>query len=328
MKAALAKKYGSADVLEIADIPKPMPKDKEVLIKVMTATVTAGDTEMRAFKIYWLWWILVRLWIGLFKPKQPVLGQELAGIIEAIGKDVTKYKVGDEVSAASGMHLGAYAEYCRLPEKAIIAHKPKSVSFDKAATLATGGLNGLYFIRKANIQLGQKILINGAGGSIGTYGLQIAKMQGAVVTAVDHGSKLKMLTQAGADEVIDYTQHDFTDSNTQYDVIFDVIGHHKFSKALKCVKPNGIYLEANPKLSSICIGILANMFTKKQVALALAEEKVEDMALLLQWMEEGKIDPIIDRYYDLADIKEAHQYVENGAKKGNVIIKIGINNLT
>jgi NADPH:quinone reductase-like Zn-dependent oxidoreductase len=322
MKAIVCTKYGSPDVLQLQELEKPTPGDHEVLIKIHCATVTAGDCEMRRFDIPRWIWLPLRLYMGILKPRIKILGQELAGEIEATGKAVTQFKKGDAVFAPTKMSLGAHAEYICLPGEYAIALKPAHISYEEAATIPTGGLNALHFIRKSKIQPGQSVLINGAGGSIGTYGIQMAKSLGAEVTAVDSGRKLKTLRLIGADHVIDYTKEDFSKSDKKYDIIIDIVGKHSFSRCVRALKPMGVCIMANPRLSGMLRGLWVSMTTGKKVVPALAAYKTEDLNYLKELIETGKIKPVIDRTYPLEQMAEAHRYVDDGYKTGNVVITI------
>jgi NADPH:quinone reductase-like Zn-dependent oxidoreductase len=326
MKAIVWTKYGPADGLQCKEVEKPTPKENEVLIKVHAATVSAGDCEMRSLKFPLLLRLPLRIYIGLSKPKRiTILGQELAGEIEAVGKDVKRFKKGDQIFAATDMRMGAYAQYICLPEKGqgVLAPKPANMSYEEAATVPVGGLNALHFLRKGNIQRGQKVLINGAGGSIGTIAIQLAKHFGAEVTAVDSTKKLEMLRSIGADHVIDYTQEDFTKSAKTYDLIFDVVGKSPFSRSVRALTPNGRYLLAIPTLLKSMRGRWVSMTTSKQVIGGSAGYKSEHLTFLSDLIEAGQIKSVIDRRYALEQIPEAHRYVETGDKKGNVVIPIG-----
>ena len=265
---------------------------------------------------------------GLRKPRKPILGLYLAGEIESIGKEVKLFKEGDPVFRSSGFVLGANVEYVCLPEAGAIAIKPANMTYEEAATVPIGGLNALHFLRKANIQSGEKVLINGAAGSIGTFAVQLAKYFGAKVTAVDSTGKLDMLRSIDADHVIDYTQDDFTKSGKTYDVIFDVVGKSSYSRSVRSLKQNGRYLLANTGLSLMVRGLWTSMISSKKVIFELASKKTEDLVYLRELIEAEKIKSVIDRRYSLEQIPEAHRYVEKGQKKGNVVITLEHNNKT
>ena len=321
MKAIVWTKYGPPDGLQLKEVEKPTPKDNELLIRVRATTVTIGDCELRGFKISPLLWLPARIYLGLKKPTRvTILGQELAGEIEAVGKDVTLFKEGDQVFAATGLRLSAYAEYNCLPEEGGVALKPTTMSYEEAAAVPLGGLESLHFLRSTMIQRGQKILINGAGGSIGTFAVQLAKYYGAEVTAVDSTNKLGMLRSIGADHVIDYIQEDFTKNGQTYDVIFDVVGKSPFLRSLRSLKKNGFYLLANPKLSHRIQNLWASRASSKKVIYEAVKYKREGLIFLKKLIEAGEIKSVIDRCYPLAQTAEAHRYVETGRKMGNVII--------
>ena len=329
MKAIVCTKYGPPEVLELTEVEKPSPKNNEVLIKIYATTVFAGDCELRRFKMpIWLW-LLTRIGFGIRGPRKKILGQELAGEIESAGKDVKLFKKGDQVFGNTNMSLGAYAEYKCLPEDGVLAIKPTNMTYEQAATVPVGGLTALYLLRKGNIQSGQKVLINGAGGSIGKYAIQIAKYYDAKVTGVDSTKKLDMLRSIGADHVIDYTQEDFTKSGVSYDVIFDVVGKSSFSGSIRSLKKNGRYLLANPGVSHMVRGLwTSKRINKKVISGATATHKAEDLVFLKELIESGKIKSVIDRRYALEQMVEAHRYVDSGHKKGNVAITVEHNNKT
>lgn len=322
MKAIIWTRYGSPEVLQLRDVEKPTPRDNEVLIKVHAATVTAGDCEIRTLRLPFLIRLPLRFYIGFRKPTRiTILGQELAGEIEAVGKDVARFKKGDPVFAATYFRFGAYAQYACLPETSPIL-KPAAMTYEEAATIPTGGVNGLHFLRAANIQPGEKVLINGAGGSIGTYAVQIAKAFGAEVTAVDRAEKLPMLRSIGADQVIDYTREDFTRNGQTYDVIVDVVSKSPFARSLKTLKKQGRYILGNATLSATLRAHWASATSEKKAIVALADYKAEDYAFLKELIEAGKLKAVIDRRYPLEQTAEAHRYVESGQKKGNVVITV------
>lgn len=326
MKAIVCTKYGLPDVLQLQEVEKTAPKDNEVLIKVQAATVTAGDCELRSLRFPLLLQPLVRIGFGFRGPRKKILGQELAGEIEAVGKGVTRFRKGDQVFAWTGLGLGAYAEYKCLPENGVLAIKSSNISYEEAATLPVGGLDAVHFLRKGNIQSGQKMLIIGAGGSIGTFAVQLARYFGAEVTAVDSTGKLAMLRSIGADHVIDYTQEDFTKEGETYDVIFDVVGKSSFSRSVRLLTLNGRYLLGNARLSQRVRGRRISRRSSKQVIVwtaRTASEYTRDLNFLTQLIEAGKIKPVIDRCYPLEQAAEAHRYVDTGQKKGNVVITVG-----
>jgi NADPH:quinone reductase-like Zn-dependent oxidoreductase len=322
MKAIVWTKYGPPDVLQLRDVEKPAPRNNEVLIRTYASTVTAGDCELRSLKTA-IWIRLpLRIFVGFRRPKRiTILGQELAGEIEAVGREVTKFKKGDQVFAPTLLRLGAYAEYVCLPETYPVL-KPASMTYEEAATIPTGGINGLHFLRTANVQSGERVLINGAGGSIGTYAVQIARSFGAEVTVVDSGEKLAMLRSIGADHVIDYTREDFTRSGETYDVIIDVVGKSSFSGSVRALKPNGRYVLGNVSLSGMIRGRWTPMASGKKVITAVADYQPEYYTFLKGLIEAGKLKPVIDRRYPLEQTAEAHWYVEKGYKKGNVAITV------
>jgi NADPH:quinone reductase-like Zn-dependent oxidoreductase len=328
MKAIVWTKYGSPDVLQLREVEKPSPKDNEVLIKIVATTVTAGDCEMRAlnFPIYLS--LAMRLWRGLIKPRGiSILGTELAGEIEAVGEDVERFKVGDQVFGSAGLGFSTNAEYICLPEQpgemdGGVATKPANMTYEEAATVPFGGRDALHFLRKGNVQSGQSILINGAGGSIGTFAVQLAKYFGANVTAVDSASKLDMLRSIGADQVIDYTKEDFTKNGQTYDVIFDVVGTISLSRSSRSMTQNGSFLLANPNVSQMVGGLWTRMTSSKKVVMQTASGTTEDLIYLRELIEAGTITTVIDRRYPLEQIPEAHRYIETGQKAGNVVIVV------
>ncbi|WP_409177754.1 NAD(P)-dependent alcohol dehydrogenase [Brevibacillus fortis] len=303
MRAVVCTKYGSPDVLELREVEKPIPKDNEILIKVHATTVTSGDCRIRAFKSPFLLWIPMRLVLGLTKPRNPILGVELSGEVEAIGKHVKRFKKGDHVYALSGMRCGAHAEYICLHENAIVGLKPTNVTHEEAAAIPFGGTTALHFFRKGKLQKGQKVLIYGASGSVGTSAVQIAKYFGAEVTGVCSTANLEMVKSLGADNVIDYTKEDFTKTEERYDIVFDAVGKATKSECVKLLAPNGIFLTVDGQ--------------------GIAKVRTEDLDFLKELMEAGQIKAVIDRRYSLEQVSEAHRYVETGRKKGNVVIKVG-----
>jgi len=322
MKAVICPKYGPPEVLKLVDMEKPNPKGNEVLIRICAATVTAGDCEIRRFEMPTWLWLLARIRFGIRGPRKKILGQELAGEIEETGKDVKRFKRGDQVFARTGFDLGAYAEYICLSEKGVLAKKPTNMAYEEAAAVPLGGIEALHFLVKGNIHSGEKVLINGASGSIGTLVVQFAKYLGAEVTGVCSSRNLAMVRSIGADHVIDYTQKNFTKSGETYDVIFDVVGKSHYSNSLKSLNENGRYLLANPGLKQMVRGRWTSLRSSKKVTTRTATGKYEDLIFLKELIEAGTIKVMIDRYYPLEKTSEAHEYVERGHKRGNVILTI------
>ena len=319
MKAIVCTRYGPSEVLQLQEIEKPVPRNNEVLVRICASTVTMGDCEIRTLTLP-LWTRLpLRLIMGYRKPKRYTPGMELSGIVESVGKNVTSLKKGDAVFGSSGIFMGANAEYICRPASAL-AIKPPIVSFGDAATIIVGGINAFHFLKKARIQPGQKVLVIGAGGSIGTYGVLLAKLFGAEVTAVDSELKLDTLRSIGADHVIDYTREDFSQNNIKYDVIFDTVYKSSFSRCINALKPDGCYLMANTDPMRMLRGLWVEWTTKKKMIFALAAETLEDMNHLAHLIATSKIKPFIDKTYPLEKVADAHTYVEGGFKKGCVVI--------
>lgn len=301
MKAIICKKYGPPNVLQLQNIEKPTPKKNEVLVKIHATSVSTGDCRICSFNSPLLFWIPMRIILGFRKPRKPILGVELSGEIEDIGSDVTQFKKGDPVFALTELNLGGYAEYTCVHESGLIALKPTNVTYEEAAVIPFGGTSALHFLRKGQIKKGQRVLIYGASGSVGTAAVQLAKYFGATVTAICSSSNFDLVTALGADNVIDYMKEDFTKRGDHYDIIFDAVGKYKKSLCTDALMPNGKYVSVN--------GMMAKV-------------SKEDMNLLKQLAETEKLKPVIDRTYRLEEVVEAHTYVEMGHKKGNVSITL------
>ena len=304
MKAVIYTKYGPPNVLKVVEVEKPQPKDNEILVKICATTVTSGDVRLRSSNFPLLVLLPVRLIFGLFKPKKEILGHEFSGIVEAVGKDVTKYKIGDEIFATPTMlNTGSYTEYICIPQdrkKGVLGLKPKNLSFKEAAALPVGGMTALFLLDKAKLRKGQQVLIYGASGSVGSYAVQIAKEKEATVVAVCSSSNFDMVKSLGADGVIDYKEKDYSLLDNNYDIVFDAVGKTSRSKAKKVLKQGGTFVSIK----------------------ALTNPTQEHLIRLKELAEKQKIKPYIDRCFQLSEIVAAHEYVDKGRKRGNVVIEI------
>lgn len=323
MKAIVYTQYGSPDVLQLKHIAQPVPKDNEILIRIYATTVTATECTFRKGEPFFS-----RLFTGFIRPKNTRLGEELAGEIEAVGKAVTLFKEGDQVFGSAGASFGANAKYICLPEDAVLAIKPTSITYEEAAASVDGFLTALPFLRdKGNIHSGQKVLINGASGSVGTAAVQLANYFGAEVTGVRSTTNVELVKSLGADQVIDYTQEDFTKSSQTYDIIFDSVGKVSFPRCKGVLKQKGVFLEAGIGLTILPHVLWTSKFGSKKAMIAAtglrpASERTKDLSFLKALMEADSIKPVIDRRYSLEQIAEAHRYVDTRHKKGNVVLTL------
>jgi len=324
MKAVVHTKYGSPDELQIKELEKPVPRDNEVLVRIHATTVTTTDCNARNFTFVPKSFIFfARIMFGFKKPKINILGIDLAGGIEAVGKNVTLFKVGDQVFGSPGDSFGAHAEYICIPEKGTLVIKPKDLSYEEAAAISLAGNTALFFMRDlGKIQAGQKILIHGASGAIGTYAVQLASYYGAEVTGVCSGSNAEMVESLGANKVIDYTTTDFTKSGETYDVIFDVVGKTTFSECKSSLKQKGVYLENSLELKDILMMIWTSFIGGKKIKGGVSKERIENLNFFKELIETGKLKPVIDRSFPLEETADAFKYVEKGHKKGTVVISV------
>ena len=323
MKAILHTKYGPPDELELKEVEKPVPKEDEILIKIHATTVTTSDCNIRNLTfVPKLFHLPTRMQLGFIKPKNNILGFDLAGDIEAVGKDVTRFKIGDQVFGTTEPAYGAHAEYICLPEDGVLTNKPANMTYEEAATIPMAN-TALHFIRDmGNVQAGQEVLINGASGGIGTFAVQLAKYYGAEVTGVCSTTNLEMVKSLGADKVIDYTKEDFTQTGQTYDVIFDAVGKSSFSRCKSSLNEEGLYLITVPKLAALLQMLWTLRIGSKKVKIEGAPAKVGNLLFLKELFEAGKLKTVIDRRYPLEQTAEAFRYVEQGHKKGNVVITV------
>ncbi|MBA3971868.1 MAG: NAD(P)-dependent alcohol dehydrogenase [Bacteroidetes bacterium] len=317
MKAIVCMQYGQPEVLQLKEVEKPIPKDNEILIKVFATAVNSGDCRLRKAEPW-----AVRLFFGFTKPRRSILGGVFSGEIEAIGKNVSSYKVADQVFGSTGLRFGAYASYKCLPEDGILSFKPKNISHEQAATIPFGGTTALHFLKKANIKPEQKVLIYGASGAVGTAAVQLAKYFGAQVTAVCSTSNIELIKSLGADKVIDYIKEDFTSKGETYDVIFETVNKLSFANSIKSLKKEGIVILGAPGPLGMLQGLWSSIASNRKVISGLISEKAEDIVFLKELIEKGYYKAVVDRSYSLEQMVEAHRYVEQGHKKGNVAIAL------
>src|SRR5882762_2582575 len=322
MKAIVYERYGPPDVLELKELAKPTPKDNEVLIRTLATTVTSGDWRVRSLDMPVGFGLIARLVLGVSRPRQPILGSELAGKVESVGKDVNKFKVGDEVFAFTGARLGCHAEYKCMPEDGAVVLKPANLTFDEAAAMSSGGTTALDFFRRGKLQRGEKVLVNGASGGVGTAAVQLAKHFGAVVTGVCSTANVELVRSLGATQVIDYTKEDFTRNGETYDVIVDTVGTAPFSRSKDSLREAGRLLLVLSGLPDMLQIPWVSITSSKKIIAGPAAGRVEDLRFLAELAQAGEFRPVIDRRYPFEQIAEAHRYVDTGRKKGNVIITL------
>jgi NADPH:quinone reductase-like Zn-dependent oxidoreductase len=322
MKAAVYDRYGPPEVLHLTEVPKPEPRDDEVLIRVRASTVSAPDFRCRSFTVPRTYWLPARLALGVFKPRQRILGAELSGEVEATGKYVTRFRKGDQIFAATVGKFGGYAEYACLPENGVIARKPANMTFEEAAAVPVGARAALHFLKKANLQPGQKVLVYGASGSVGTFAVQLAKYHDTEVTAVCSGANLDLVRSLGADYAIDYATQDFSAQGPIYDVIFVAVDKAKFADSMRALKPGGIFLDATTPVRTAHMRWAALTTDKTIVTGEHPPATADALDFLRGLIEAGKLRSAIDRTYPLEQIVEAHRYVDLGHKKGNLVVTI------
>ena len=331
MKASVMTEFGSPDVLQLSEVEKPTPKDNEILISVYATTVNYGDLTARNFKnitsgefnMPYLFWLLARISFGLKKPNTNILGSVFAGEIASVGKDVKRFKEGEQVFGYIGQKMGAYAEYLCLPEDGVVAFKPANMTYEEAATVVYGPIMASNLLKSASLQSGQKVLIIGASGGIGSAAVQLAKAHfEAEVTGVCSTPRLEYVKTLGADQVIDYTKQDFTQSGETYDLIFDILGVSSFSEVSSSLRENGIYLLASFKSKQLFQMLRTKISGSKKVICAMSPERAEDLIFIKELIEAGKIKAIVDRSFPLEQAAEAHRYVETGQQQGHVVITV------
>ena len=323
MQAIVYTRYGPPDVLHPVALEKPVPGDKEVLIKVHATTVTAGDYRVRGFDVPAEFWLPARFAFGVFRPKCQVLGSEFAGEIEALGRDVKSFNQGERIFGIDGTRFGAYAEYLCKPENAVLARMPQGMKYDEAVAIPFGALTALHFLRdKGHIQRGHNVLVYGASGGVGTAAVQLARYFGATVSGVCSSENIEMVKSLGAERVFDYTCEDFTRSGQSYDIIFDTVGKAPFSYSKTALKQNGIYLSTVFGLKELFQMLWTGLTGDRKAIYTVAPERKQDLDFITALIEAGKIRAIIDRCYPLAQAAEAHAYAEKGHKKGNLVLSV------
>lgn len=326
MKAIVYHKYGSPEVLRLAERPLPLPAPGELLVRVRAVEATKADCEFRSFRFSVSWFALpLRLVAGVFRPKREVLGNYFSGVVETVGEGVTKFSPGDEIFGATRLRFGGYAEHLTVPADYTLVKKPENISFEEAAAAPLGGLNALHFLRKARLKAGERIVINGAGGSIGAFAVILAKALGAHVTAVDAPHKELSLRKLGADEFVDYTTSDFSTLGSKFDVVFDMVPQSSYSKCLSVLSERGRYLSGNPTLGRMLRSAFTSLFTDREAIFVFAGETQEELETLARMLETGEIRAPVDRILVLEDAETAHRRVEAEERTGAVILTIATN---
>ena len=322
MRAVVYRRYGGPEVVELADVPKPVPRDNEVLVRIHATTVTSGDWRVRTLCVPTGLGLVARLAFGFTGPRQPIMGSEMAGTIEAVGKDVTRFRVGDEVFGFPGGSMGCHAQYRTMPEDGRLARKPTNLSFEEAASLPFGASTSLHFLRKAGIRPGDKVLVIGASGGVGTAMVQLAKHNGADVTGVTSTKNLTLVTSLGADRVIDYTKHDFTTRGETYDIVVDTVGGTSFARCRPVLRDKGRLLAVAAGMPEMLAALWSPLTGSRRVIAGPAAERVEDLPEMAALAEGGALKPVIDRRYEFEQMAEAHAYVETGRKRGSVVVSV------
>ncbi|MBU8873108.1 NAD(P)-dependent alcohol dehydrogenase [Reyranella sp. MMS21-HV4-11] len=322
MKAFVYRRYGGPDVVELAEVPKPVPRDNEVLVRIHATTVTSGDWRVRTLHVPTGLGLVARLAIGFTRPRQPIMGSEMAGTIESVGKHVTRFRVGDEVFGFPGGAMGCHAQYRTMPEDGRIARKPANLSFEEAASLPFGASTSLHYLRKAKIKAGEAVLVIGASGGVGSAMVQLAKHFGAQVTGVTSTNNLALVASLGADRVIDYTREDFTARGETYDIVVDTVGKTPVARCMRILKDKGRLLAVAAGLPEMLASVWAPLTGSRRVIAGPAEERAGDIPEIAALAEAGALKPVIDRRYRFAQMPEAHAYVETGRKRGSVVVSV------
>lgn len=324
MKAVVLTRYGPADGLQVRDVPRPEPGPGELLVAVRATTVTRGDTEMRALDLPWLFKLPIRLWLGVWGPREhTILGMEMSGVVEAVGEGVEAFAVGDAVLGTSDMGLSTYAQYVVVKADGLVANKPEGLTFEQAAAIPIGGLAALGYLLEGGVETAKRVLIRGATGSIGSFAVQIAKHFGAHVTAVCPPQGVAQATELGADEVLDYTEQDFDATGQTWDLLLDVVGRMQIARGMRVLEPGGRYVRATvPGLLEVLAALWIRMTSDKRLIMGDSGDTPQRLRQLVAMIEAGDVEPVVDRTYALQEVADAHRYVEQGHKQGNVVLTV------